>query len=229
MARDPLQLLEREVHVLQRQDGGGEEPPRRRRAEVGDPVVVGAGQRIRHVGVAHEEEALGEPGRIQQRLVHAHRVHVGESSLRIPRALVHRMTGVRVQLADGVPGHAGAPQRMARQVGVRRVAEDLAVDLEIRAGPALLPPEPVLAERAVLRRRDTSPTARAARPRGSRRRTPRSPSSSWQPPVRTRPYRRETAASGLSAARISSSVGHQSGRSISQTRSRMIARGAGTL
>ena len=39
---------------------------------------------------------------------------------------------------------------MARQVGVALVAEGLAVDLEIGAGAPLLPPQRVLAERAVL-------------------------------------------------------------------------------
>src|SRR5262249_41661864 len=36
-------------------------------------------------------------------------------------------------------------------IGIRRVADDLAVELQIRAGPAFLAPEPVLSERAVLR------------------------------------------------------------------------------
>jgi hypothetical protein len=40
---------------------------------------------------------------------------------------------------------------VSRQIGVCRVAEDLAVDLQIRPGPAFLPPERVLAECAVLR------------------------------------------------------------------------------
>src|SRR5271166_3317893 len=61
------------------------------------------------------------------------------------------MTRVRVELPDRVPGHAGPPQRMARQIGVPPVAEDLAVDLQICAGPAFLAPQRVLAERAVLR------------------------------------------------------------------------------
>lgn len=40
---------------------------------------------------------------------------------------------------------------MAGEVGVAPVAEDLAVDLQIRGSPALLAPQRVLAERAVLR------------------------------------------------------------------------------
>src|SRR5215469_2530516 len=40
---------------------------------------------------------------------------------------------------------------MTRQVGVALVAEHLAVDLEIGAGAPLLPPQRMLAERAVLR------------------------------------------------------------------------------
>jgi hypothetical protein len=38
---------------------------------------------------------------------------------------------------------------MSRQIGVRRVAEGLAVYLQIRAGPAFLAPEGVLAWRSV--------------------------------------------------------------------------------
>ena len=62
--RHTLQFLEREIHVLQRQYGGGEQPLRRHLAEIGDPVVVGACQRVGHVGIAHQEEAFGEPGRV---------------------------------------------------------------------------------------------------------------------------------------------------------------------
>ncbi len=63
-ARDPLQFLQREIHVLQWQYRGGEQPVWRRLAEIGDPVVVGAGQRVSHVRVAHQKEPLGEPGRV---------------------------------------------------------------------------------------------------------------------------------------------------------------------
>jgi len=40
---------------------------------------------------------------------------------------------------------------MPRQIGVALVAEDLAVDFQIRDGPPLLAPKRVPAERAVLR------------------------------------------------------------------------------
>jgi hypothetical protein len=40
---------------------------------------------------------------------------------------------------------------MPRQIGVCRVAEDVAVDLQIRPGAAFLPPQRVLAESAVFR------------------------------------------------------------------------------
>ena len=63
-ARDPLQFLEREIHVLQRQDRGGEETLECGVAEIGDPVVVSAGQRIGHVRIAHQKEPFGEPGRV---------------------------------------------------------------------------------------------------------------------------------------------------------------------
>ena len=51
--RHPSQFLEREIHILQRQYGGGEEPLRCRFAEVGDPIVVGARERIGDVRVTH--------------------------------------------------------------------------------------------------------------------------------------------------------------------------------
>jgi hypothetical protein len=53
------------------------------------------------------------------------------------------MPDVRVEFADRIPGHAGSPQRMPRQIGVALVAEDLAVDFQIRDGPALLAPKRV--------------------------------------------------------------------------------------
>src|SRR5215469_11114612 len=99
-ARYPLQFLKREVHVLQRQYRGGEQPLWRRPAEIDDPVVVGAGQRIGDVGVAHQKEAFGEPGRVEQRLVNTHRVHVGKARLRIRGALGGRMLEMRVESAD---------------------------------------------------------------------------------------------------------------------------------
>src|SRR5271154_3985204 len=37
----------------------------------------------RDVRVAHQKEALGEPGRVEQRLVDTHRVHVGKARLRV--------------------------------------------------------------------------------------------------------------------------------------------------
>ena len=61
------------------------------------------------------------------------------------------MSGVRIQLADRIPGHAGPPQRMTREIGVPPIAEDLAVDLQIGAGAPFPPPQRVLAERAVFR------------------------------------------------------------------------------
>src|SRR6266446_8827904 len=57
---------------------------------------------------------------------------------------------MRVEGTDCIPVHARPPQCMARQVGVSLVAEDLAVDLEIRDSAPLLPPQRVLPERPVL-------------------------------------------------------------------------------
>jgi hypothetical protein len=61
------------------------------------------------------------------------------------------MSGVRVQLPDRVPIHAGPPQRMPRQIGVAVVAKDFAVDLQIRASWPFMPPQRVLAEHTVFR------------------------------------------------------------------------------
>ena len=61
------------------------------------------------------------------------------------------MSGVRVQLPDRVPIHAGPPQRMPRQIGVAIVAKDFAINLETGAGVAFLALQRVLAERAVFR------------------------------------------------------------------------------
>src|SRR5271168_1451768 len=54
-SRHPLQFLQCEIHVLQRQYRGGEKPLRRGLAEGSCPVVVGAGQRVSHVRVAHQK------------------------------------------------------------------------------------------------------------------------------------------------------------------------------
>jgi len=62
--RDPSQLFERKIHVLQGQYRGGEQPLWRRLAEIHDPVVVSARQRISDVRIAHQEETLGEPRRV---------------------------------------------------------------------------------------------------------------------------------------------------------------------
>ena len=55
-AGDPSQLLHGEIHVLERHHRGGEETLWRRGAEIGDPVVVGARERVGNVGVADEVE-----------------------------------------------------------------------------------------------------------------------------------------------------------------------------
>ena len=147
---DAAQFFDRVVHVLQRHHRRGEEPVRRGLAEVGDPVVVGARQRIGHVGVFDQVESLGEPGRIEEGLVHAHRVHVAQARLRVGGALGHRMAMRRVEFADVVPRHPGPPDGVARDVRVHGVAEHLAVDLEIEAEFPVFAPQGGFAERAVL-------------------------------------------------------------------------------
>jgi len=79
--------------------------------EIGDPVVVGACQRIGNVRITHEKEALGEPGRVKQRLIDPHRVHVGETSMRIRGTLGGRMfdVGSKAPIASqSLPGRQSA-------------------------------------------------------------------------------------------------------------------------
>src|SRR3954451_14773583 len=122
---------------------------------------------------------------------------------------------------------------MARQVRVGPVAVDLAVDLEVRGVAALVAPQRVLAERAVFRVKvlvperwqlDDVAIAIEHREIFARHGGLHCPVLG----VYSAAIRR-TDASGRNAARTSSSVGHQSGRSISVTRSRMILAGACTL
>ena len=101
-------------------------------------------------GSRDQEEALGEPGRVEQRLVDPHRVHIGQPGSWIPCALVHRVTHARIELADRVPGHARTPDGVARQVGVRASRTTLAIDLEIRVRLAVVPPQRMFAERPEL-------------------------------------------------------------------------------
>src|SRR6202012_387820 len=104
------------------------------------PSECGRGGRI-----VDQVKALCEPGRIQECLVDAHWVHVGEACGWLPRPLVHWMTFSRIQCADVIPGHARAPDRMTRQVRVHRVTHDFTVDLEIGVGHAVVSPQRMLA------------------------------------------------------------------------------------
>src|ERR1700683_984511 len=96
-------------------------------------------------------KSLREPGRIQERLIDAHRIHVFEPRLRMRRAFDCRMPNAGIQFADLVPRHSRPPNRVPRNVRVHRVAKDLAVDLEIRTELAFLAPQGVLAQRTKLR------------------------------------------------------------------------------
>ena len=62
--RHPSQLLQREIHVLQRQDCSGEHPVRGSLAEVDGPIAAGAYERVGDVRITDEEEALGKPDRV---------------------------------------------------------------------------------------------------------------------------------------------------------------------
>ena len=144
-------LLDGKVDVLQRNHRRGEQPVRRGFAEIRDPVVVGARKRIGDVGILYQVEALGEPRRIEQRLIDAHRIHVAQARLGIRCARGRCVSSVSVELADLVPRHPRPPDRVARDVGVHRVAEDLAVDLEVGAELALFTPQREFSQSAELR------------------------------------------------------------------------------
>src|ERR1700687_424019 len=80
---DAPQLFDRVIHVLERDHSRRKKSVWRGLAEVRDPVVVRAGERIRHVRIFNQVEALGKPGRIEKGLVDTHRIHIAQASLRI--------------------------------------------------------------------------------------------------------------------------------------------------
>ena len=145
-AGDAAQFRERVVHVLQRQHCGGIESARVGTAEIRDPVIVGACQRIRGVRIRDQVKSLGKPGRVQERLIDAHRIHVRKPGSCVPCTLVHRVTHARIKFPDRVPAHTRPPDGVAWQVGVHRVAHDFAIDLEIRIRLAVVSPQRLLAE-----------------------------------------------------------------------------------
>src|SRR6202022_4212755 len=104
---DAAQLLDRVIHVLKRDHRRRKQSVWRGLAEVRDPVVVRAGERIRHVRIFDQVEALGKPGRIEKGLVDTHRIHIAQASLRVRSPLGHRMTQAWIEFTDFVPGHPG--------------------------------------------------------------------------------------------------------------------------
>src|SRR5258708_28523977 len=96
-------------------------------------------------------KAFGEPGRIEKGLINAHRVHILEPSLRIASPRAHRMSHARIEFTDIPPAEAGAPDRMARDVRIHRVAKHLAIDLEVTAPLPLLPPQRIPPKCAIFR------------------------------------------------------------------------------
>src|SRR5205823_5290607 len=77
--------------LLHGEERHGHEPAAVRAGEVPEPVVVGARQRPRRVGVPDEREVLREEGWEEERAVHTHRVHVPETRGRILRTRRDRM------------------------------------------------------------------------------------------------------------------------------------------
>ena len=120
-------------------------------AEIGDPVVVGAGQGVSYVRVFDQGKTLGKPGGVEQGLIHPHRIHVPQARLRVRGAGVHSMAGIRVQGTDVVPGHPRPPDGMPGDVRRHSIAAHLAVDLEVRVGLAVFPPQGMFAQHTVLR------------------------------------------------------------------------------
>src|SRR5262249_24068178 len=75
--------------------------------------------------------------------------HVTEACLGIPRSLVHRMTPLRIQVADLVPCHPRLPDGMPRNIAVIVVAENLTIDFQRGAEFTLFAPQSRLAEHTV--------------------------------------------------------------------------------
>src|ERR1700740_2040324 len=63
---DAAKLLDRVVHVLERNHRCRKQAIWLGLAKVRDPVVVGAGERVRDVRIFNQVEALGKPGRIEK-------------------------------------------------------------------------------------------------------------------------------------------------------------------
>src|SRR5271156_3516514 len=57
---DATKLFDRVIHVLQRNHRRPKQPGRRDLAEIREPVVVGACERVRHVRIFNQMEALGK-------------------------------------------------------------------------------------------------------------------------------------------------------------------------
>ena len=144
------QLRQGEVHVPEGDHGGSEEAVRRCLAEVCNPVVVCPRQGVGYVRVFDQVETFGEPRGVKEGLVDTHGVHVPEPRPRVPRAFTHWMADVRVQFADGVPGHSGLPDGVSGDVGVAAVPKHLAVDFQVRVKPSFFAPEGVFAQDPVL-------------------------------------------------------------------------------
>ncbi len=145
-----LQFLQGKVHILQGEHGHSVKPLWGRLTKIRHPAVVGPSQGVGNIRVMHQRKSLSEPSGIEQGLINAHRIHVPQPSLRFPRAFVHGMTGLGIQLANRFPRHPGAPQCMARQVDIRRIPVHLAVDFEVGIGSALLSPQGMFAQYPVL-------------------------------------------------------------------------------
>src|SRR6266481_4800701 len=73
---DAAKLLDRVIHVLERDHRRRKQSVWRGPAKVRDPVVVRASECIGYVRIFNQVEALGKPRWIEKGLVDTHRIHV---------------------------------------------------------------------------------------------------------------------------------------------------------
>ena len=116
----------------------------RLRGEVPDPVVVALRQRGGRLRVLDERQVLVQQRGEHDAHVDAHRVHVGDTRLRVVRAGRDRYEHVGIERADVVDGHPRLPDRLAHEARAvellaRRAVDDrepvpLVVDLVVEGG-----------------------------------------------------------------------------------------------
>ena len=184
LGRDAVELALREGQALQRQDRDRVESTVARRREVGDPVVVGAREHIGGDGVFDQRVVLEKQRRVHDRLVDAERVHVGEPRTRVARPRVDPVGNGRVEPADVVERHAGAPDRLPVDRAAVHLLRGPSVEDGQTAPGVLEVPERGASQPLVARWHVRIPRARPARRRGYRCRRQGTFARSLTTPVR---------------------------------------------